>query len=170
MVFSGRVEPEKGLAEFLESLPESFEGKLIIVGEGTELDRCRDICTRRRIQERVDFVGLRPHDETMSIIGASHLLVLGSLCAENYPMSVLEALSLGTNVLVSNFGGTKEIVQTSGVGFMFDPFDPEGVDSILDDVTASFERGELNQFDVSAFLAQRSEGGRPAGVSSGESV
>ncbi len=157
MVFSGRVEPEKGLAEFLESLPESFPGQLTVVGEGTELDRCRDICTRRGIQERVEFVGLRPHDETLSIIGASHLLILGSLCAENYPMSVLEALSLGTNVMVSNFGGTKEIVQASGIGFMFDPFDPESVESSLDDVTASFDRDELNQFDVSAFLSERSE-------------
>ncbi|MEE8154564.1 MAG: glycosyltransferase family 4 protein [Phycisphaerales bacterium] len=164
MVFSGRVEPEKGLAEFLESLPESFPGKLTIVGEGTELDRCRDICTRRGIQQRVEFVGLRPHDETMSIIGASHLLVLGSLCAENYPMSVLEALSLGTNVLVSNFGGTQEIVETSGIGFMFDPFDPDGVKSSLNDVTASFELGELNQFDVAAFLAQRSEANYVAGL------
>ncbi len=164
MVFSGRVEPEKGLAEFLESLPESFAGTLTIVGEGTELDRCRDICTRRGIQQRVEFVGLRPHDETMSIIGASHLLVLGSLCAENYPMSVLEALSLGTNILVSNFGGTKEIVQASGVGFMFDPLDPESVETSFNDVTASFERGELNQFDVSAFLAQRSEANYVAGL------
>ena len=100
----------------------------------------------------------------MSIIGASHLLILGSLCAENYPMSVLEALSLGTNVLVSNFGGTKEIVQASGVGFMFDPFDPESVESSFNDVTASFERGELNQFDVSAFLAQRNEANYVAGL------
>ena len=155
MVFTGRVEPEKGLAEFLEALPESFPGQLTVVGEGTELDRCRDICTRRGIQERVEFVGRRPHDETMSIIGASHLLLLGSLCAENYPLSVLEALSLGTNVLVSDFGGTKEIVQTSGVGFMFDPFAPGSVESSLDEVAASFDRGELNQFDVSAFLSER---------------
>ena len=164
IVFSGRVEPEKGLAEFLESLPESFAGTLTIVGEGTEHDRCRDICTRRGIQERVEFVGLRPHDETMSIIGASHVLLLGSLCAENYPMSVLEALSLETNIMVSNFGGTKEIVQASGVGFMFDPFDPESVETSCNDVTASFERGELNQFDVSAFLAQRSEANYVAGL------
>ncbi len=100
----------------------------------------------------------------MSIIGASHLLVLGSLCAENYPMSVLEALALGTNVMVSNFGGTKEIVQASGVGFMFDPFDPESVESSFNDVTASFERCEMNQFDVSAFLAQRSEANYVAGL------
>ncbi len=157
MVFGGRVEPEKGLAEFLESLPESFPGRLTVVGEGSELERCQRICAGREIDGIVEFVGLRPHDETMSIIGASHLLVLGSLCAENYPMSVLEALALGTNVLVSNFAGTKEIVQTSGVGFMFDPFAPGSVESSLDDVTASFERGELNQFDVSAFLSERSE-------------
>ena len=157
MVFSGRVEPEKGLAEFLESLPESFPGQLTVVGEGSELERCQGICARRGIDGIVEFVGLRPHDETMSIIGASHLLILGSLCAENYPLSVLEALALGTNVLVSNFGGTKEIVETSGVGFMFDPFAPGSVESSLDEVTATFDRGELNQFDVSAFLAERSE-------------
>lgn len=164
MVFAGRVEPEKGLARLLESLPSPLPGRFTVVGEGSELERCRNICRRRGIDGCVDFVGRRPRDETMSIIAASHLLVLASLCVENYPMSVLEALSVGTNVLVSGFGGMKEIVEACGVGLMFDPIDPASLKSSLDEVVASFRRGELNQFDVSAFLAQRSEANYVAGL------
>ena len=36
LVFAGRVEPEKGLLEFLEALPDAFEGRLSVVGDGVD--------------------------------------------------------------------------------------------------------------------------------------
>ena len=54
-VFAGRVEPEKGLALFLESLPDDLQGKLVIIGEGSELQLCREICEQRQLQIEVNF-------------------------------------------------------------------------------------------------------------------
>src|SRR5262249_25869748 len=41
-VFAGRIEPEKGLYEFLQALPEKAlaEAQLTIIGRGTERARC----------------------------------------------------------------------------------------------------------------------------------
>lgn len=157
MVFAGRVEPEKGLAQFLENLPCDLQGKFIVIGDGSQLQLCRDICRQRQMQVVVDFVGKRTRDETLSIISESHLLVLPSVCVENSPLSLLEALAVGTNILVSDFGGMKEIVECAGVGFTFMPGLPPSLVEALDRVLDCFGRGTLNGFDVSRFLSERNE-------------
>lgn len=109
------------------------------------------------MQVVVDFVGRRTRDETLSIISESHLLVLPSVWVENSPLSLLEALAVGTNILVSDFGGMKEIVECAGVGFTFMPGRPPSLVEALDRVVDCFGRGTLNGFDVSRFLAERNE-------------
>ena len=157
LVFAGRVEPEKGLGQFLENFPEDIQGKFIVIGEGSELELCRDIFQQRQMQIQVDFVGKRPRDETLSIISKSHVLVLPSVCAENYPLSVVEALANRTNVLVSNFGGMREIVEQAGVGYMFDPNEAKSLQSAMKKIVKAFEDGEINRFCVSEFLSDRDE-------------
>lgn len=157
LVFAGRVEPEKGLGQFLENFPKDIQGKFIVIGEGSELQRCRDISQQRQLQMEVDFVGKRPRDETLSIISNSHVLVLPSVCAENYPLSVVEALASRTNVLVSNFGGMREIVEQAGVGYMFNPNEAKSLQSTMDKIVKAFVDGEINRFCVSSFLSDRDE-------------
>ncbi|MCH8822190.1 MAG: glycosyltransferase [Planctomycetes bacterium] len=156
-VFAGRVEPEKGLAQFLASVPDDMQGKFIVIGEGSELQLCRDISEQRQLQMEVDFIGKRPRDETLEIINRSHILVLPSVWVENSPVSLLEALAVGTNVLVSDLGGMKEIVENAGVGFTFSPGGAQSIVQTLDCVIECFNQGTLNKFDVSEFLSKRTE-------------
>lgn len=156
-VFAGRVEPEKGLAQFLESVPDDMQGKFIVIGEGSELQLCRDISEQRQLQMEVDFIGKRPRDETLEIIHSSHILVLPSVWVENSPVSLLEAFAVGTNVLVSDLGGMKEIVESAGVGFTFSPGSAQSIVQTLDRVIERFNQGTLNKFDVSEFLSKRTE-------------
>lgn len=157
LIFAGRIDPEKGLAEFLSTLPVSFEGMLTVVGDGAERDRCQRIVAKRGLKSRVQFVGAKTHDETLAMIGAAHVLVLPSLWVENSPMSLVEAISLGTNVLVSDIGAMPEIIEDSGVGYRFDPHKPQTLTDILSEISAAYENESLNQFDASAFLSKRSE-------------
>lgn len=157
LVFSGRVEPEKGLDEFLERLPVDFPGRVTVVGDGSRLERCREICQRRRLERMVRFTGRLGRDEAMAIVAQSHVLVLPSLWVENSPLSLLEALAVGTSILVSDFGGMKEIVECAGVGFMFTPGNPQSLAEALDRVVACFGHGTLNEFDVSRYLSEHNE-------------
>jgi glycosyltransferase involved in cell wall biosynthesis len=157
LAFAGRVEPEKGLAELLESLPLDFDGSLTIIGDGSEVQRCRRICDLRKIGDRVIFQGRLKHDETVAVIAASHVLVLPSLWWENCPMSLLEALACRTNILVSDLGGMKEIVSTSGVGFVFSPGDPDSLAAAMNRIEQDHRTGTLNQFDASEFMRERNE-------------
>ena len=157
LVFAGRVEREKGVAEFLELMPADFSGRLTIVGEGSQLKRCRAVCRHRGLESRVDFAGRLPRADVLELIGRSHVLVLPSLWVENHPMSLLEALACGTSILVSDLGGMREIVDDSGVGFTFAPGDAAGLAASLEQISEAFRAGTLNGFDASAFLDARSE-------------
>lgn len=156
LVYAGRIEPEKGLAWFLEHLPARASGRLLIVGDGSDAGRCREICRRRGL-DRVEFAGRVPHDEARRHIAAAHVLVLPSRWCECNPMSLVEALAAGTNILVTGLGGMREIVESSGAGFMFEPDDPISLIAALDRVNGAFDAGTLNRFDVTRFLAERTE-------------
>lgn len=157
VVFVGRIEMEKGLAEFLHMLPTGFPGQMTIVGDGKELDRCRLVCTQRGLDASVRFTGQRPREEALAEIGAAHVLVLPSRWYENAPVVLLEALAAHTNILVSNLGGMREIVERSGVGFTFDPDDAASLRTALQHIVEQHRLGTLNDFDVSSFLRDFSD-------------
>lgn len=156
-IFAGRVEPEKGLAEFLHLLPADFSGELIVVGEGSELERVRRVSDDRGLSDVVRCVGRRSHEETIREIAASHVLVLPTLCFENCPMALLEALACSTNVLATDQPATREIVEQCGVGYLFKANDRESLAAALKQIQHAIENGTINRFDCAAFLESRSE-------------
>jgi glycosyltransferase involved in cell wall biosynthesis len=157
LVFAGRIEPEKGLHEFLSILPADFDGTMTIIGDGSELDRCRRTIRQRQLDSKVAFIGRLSHEESLTVIASCHVLVLPSLWWENCPMSLLEALGSGTNILVSQSGGMAEIVQASDVGFTFAPRDAASLRHALKGIAEQHLDGSLNAFDLGTFLEQRSE-------------
>ncbi len=164
MVFAGRIEPEKGIRRFLEVLPADFNGRLRIVGEGADRSTCEAICTSKGIDSRVEFLGRQTHAQTIEAIASAHVVVVPSLLFETYPLVAQEALTVGTNVLVADYGGMKEIVLDAGVGFRFHPFHPETLAPQLRAIEAAHMAGTLNSFDVSAFLAGRTDADYLAGL------
>jgi glycosyltransferase involved in cell wall biosynthesis len=157
ITFAGRIEPEKGLIPFLRGVRARFAGRIQIVGDGAERGRVEEFVKARGIADEVTFLGRRPHAETLRLIAESHVVLLPSLVLENYPLSLIEALAAGTNVLASDLGGMREIVTDSGVGYLFTPGDADQVADRLDRIAADHASGTLNAFDASAFLAGRDE-------------
>jgi glycosyltransferase involved in cell wall biosynthesis len=157
LIFAGRIEPEKGLVEFLKMLPSDFAGRFLVVGDGVDRVAAESIVQRRGLAARVEFVGRRPHAETMTLIAGAHVLVLPSRWYENYPLSMLEALALGTNLLVADRGGMREIVEDAGVGFRFAPDNSASVAEQLKGIATAHAAGTLNRFDASEFLTSRNE-------------
>jgi glycosyltransferase involved in cell wall biosynthesis len=157
LIFAGRIEPEKGLVQFLELLPTEFAGRFLVVGDGVERGAAEDVCRRRGLSARVEFLGRRPHAETMTLIAGAHVLVLPSRWYENYPLSMLEALAAGTNLLVADRGGMREIVEDAGIGYRFAPDDAASMAEQLARISAALQAGTLNSFDVTEFLTSRNE-------------
>jgi glycosyltransferase involved in cell wall biosynthesis len=157
LVFVGRLEPEKGVYDFLRILPANFPGTLTLIGDGSDADRCRAVCRRRGLEGNVFFLGRLPHARVLELLGRFHVLVLPSLFLESYGVCVVEALSAGTNVLVTDRGAPRDLVESSGVGHVFTPGDAASLAEQLTRIVQSHQAGTLNRFDVSAFLEARSE-------------
>jgi len=164
IVFAGRIEPEKGIRRFLEIAPADFPGRLLVIGDGADRPVCEAVCRDRGLSDRVTFLGRRPHTETVALIAAAHVVLLPSLLFETYPLCLQEALAVGTNVLVADYGGMREVVLDAGVGYRFEPNDPASLAGQLRLIRAAHEAGSLTTFDVSAFLAVRDESSYLAGL------
>lgn len=157
LTFAGRIESEKGLLPFLRHLPATFPGRIRIVGDGAERPAVEALVRVRGLTDRVEFLGRRPHPETLRLIAESHVVLLPSVVLENYPLSLIEALAVGTNVLASDLGGMREIVADAGVGYVFVPANGGEIADRLARIAAAHEAGTLNTFDAAAFLAGRDE-------------
>jgi glycosyltransferase involved in cell wall biosynthesis len=156
-VFAGRLEPEKGLKEMLRSWPADYPAALTIIGTGSQMASCQETCRRRKLMDRVEFTGRLPHDETMARIADCHVLVQPSRVLETYGLTLIEALSSGTNILAARRGAAREIVEATGVGFLYELDDPHGLAEQLQAIRGFYEAGTLNRFNVTDLLQERSE-------------
>lgn len=155
VVFAGRVEPEKGLVEFLETVPIDTGWTLEILGDGSAIESCKSVCDRRGIAKRVAFRGHVDATTALASIAASHLLVLPSRWNENAPLVLIEALASQTNVLACDLGGMAETTREAGVGYLYRPNDAADLARAWREIISRHAAGELNRFDVTDFLRRR---------------
>jgi glycosyltransferase involved in cell wall biosynthesis len=157
LVFAGRIEPEKGLREFLELLPDDFEARINIIGDGSERARCSALCEARNWNDRVSFLGRLSHEQTLQQMARGHVLVQPSRVLETYGLTLIEALTVGTNLLVTDRGAAREIVDESRVGFLYNVDDRIALRERLNDIRSQHRDGSLNRFTVVDFLSSRDE-------------
>lgn len=155
LIFAGRLEPEKGLSEFLRAVPLAQLWTLEVIGQGRDLEACEALLVSRPgLADRVRLRGRLSREATLGAMGQAHALLLPSVWHENQPTVMLEALSRGASLLVASGGGMREIVDQSGVGEVFS-HDPHSIGAALARLIASLHRGTLNTFDVSGYLNDR---------------
>jgi glycosyltransferase involved in cell wall biosynthesis len=92
----GRFSPEKRLLEFLEGVagcPEPLD--VVIVGDGGLASKAKALAT-----PNVRFVGAVSYDRAIEVIADADILVQTSHDFETQGMTVTEALSMGTHVVL----------------------------------------------------------------------
>jgi glycosyltransferase involved in cell wall biosynthesis len=83
------------------------------------------------LRPRVSVLGVR--EDTFEILRASDAMVLPSR-DECLPLSILEAMAVGTPVIASNVAGNPEMIEHGVTGWLFDPERPEGLAGALREV------------------------------------
>jgi glycosyltransferase involved in cell wall biosynthesis len=92
----GRFSPEKRLLEFLEGVAECPEPvEVVIVGDGGLASKAKALAT-----PNVRFVGAVSYDRAIELIADADILVQTSHDFETQGMTVTEALSMGTHVVL----------------------------------------------------------------------
>lgn len=132
ILFAGRLEPMKGvtqLANAFKRLNPSKDTRLLIVGEGPLKE---EICSF----EFVDYLGRVPYQEMQEIYNISSLFVMPSFY-ENFPMTILEAMSCGLPVISSKVGDVEYVLTDEEV--LFPPGNYEMMKSKLDNLLTMSE-------------------------------
>jgi glycosyltransferase involved in cell wall biosynthesis len=114
-LFVGRLTEEKGIRTMLKaSLIYNF--KLVVVGEGP---LSKEVEKFAKNNANISYTGLLPKEAVMKQLIKCRALIFPSTWYEGFPMTILEAFSVGTPVLASALGGMKEIIQHNINGLLF---------------------------------------------------
>lgn len=100
--YVGRLSGEKGIATLTQVAAE-LPYKLKVLGDGP---------LRQSLphSENIEYLGRKDWGEVKDIVGKARFIVIPSEWYENNPLSVIEALSLGTPVLGARIGGIPELI------------------------------------------------------------
>lgn len=102
-LYFGRLSEEKGIAQIIRLFNTLKGAKLLIAGDGP----LRKIIIKKTIQSSsIEYVGKINRKELTKLITNSLAVIINSKWYEVLPFSLIESISLGTNVLVrgnSNF-------------------------------------------------------------------
>jgi glycosyltransferase involved in cell wall biosynthesis len=118
--FLSRVDPKKGLDILVKALAKvSFPYRLEIAGSGDEayMQELRRLIREKGMEEHVEWVGWKSGSEKFDFLAGIDLFALTSH-NENFAVVVIEALSVGTPVLVSEHVGLSRYVQERRLGWL----------------------------------------------------
>jgi len=144
-LYVGRLRIRKGVEVLLHALrqlpEESFNPRLVIVGEGEHRKTLEGVTAELKLEERVVFVGKRSKSEIAQLMSSASALVVPSLY-EGMPLVILEAMSYGLPVVASRVSGIPEVVRHGETGWLVDPEDVDSLARALEAVVAESDEAQ----------------------------
>ncbi len=129
--YVGRISEEKGLdillkaVAFLKNNQQLFNHKLLIVGKGPSEKKLHQLAQKLNITDVVKFKGFLAKNtrDWKNIFQKARFTVLPSIWYDNSPVAISESMAFGTPVIVSNLGGTPEMIENEKSGLIFEARD-----------------------------------------------
>lgn len=97
ILFVGNLLPYKGLIYLILAMKE-VKGKLLVIGDGSEMGRLKRTVYKNNLTEKVHFLGRKSYRELVPFYHASDIFVLPSLY-ESFGNVQLEAMACGKPVI-----------------------------------------------------------------------
>ncbi|MEQ8688292.1 MAG: glycosyltransferase [Imperialibacter sp.] len=122
LVFLSRIDPKKGLELTLRALSEvNFRFRVVIAGEPDDkyLGELQVLVESLHLSQAVEWVGWKKDEDKFQLLADSDLFFLTSY-NENFANVVVEALFVGTPVLISDKVGLFDYVLQKGFGWITD--------------------------------------------------
>lgn len=115
-LYVGRLSEEKG-TEVLLSAFQKCNFQLKIVGDGPLAEKVKkaDIDF-----DNIQYLGALDRNSVHKLMSQCTALIFPSIWFEGMPMVILEAFSLGTPVIASNFGAMSSLIQNGANGIHFE--------------------------------------------------
>ena len=108
-----RLTERKRVQDLIKAVKDLEDVKLEIIGEGEKEEKLKKLVKYLGIEEKVKFRGYIPHEELPEHYQDADVFVLPSL-NEGMSNTVLEAISSGLSLIVTDVGGTDELLNGNG--------------------------------------------------------
>lgn len=119
--------PRKGihvLVEAMQYLPEELPIHLLLIGNMNAPKLMKQIQSSRR-RDNIHMAGYRP--DAPVVQAACDVVVLPALRREGLPKVVIEAMAYGIPPIVSDAGGSPELIEDGTSGIIVAPGDPKAI-------------------------------------------
>jgi len=144
----GRLSREKGLGVLLSAWKKLSDIPLMIIGDGPLRD---SILERIQNQPLVNYLGYLARGSLQEMMRSARMIILPSVCYENFPIVVAEASALGIPVIASRLGTMAEVVRDGESGLLFNPGDAEDLAAkvrwLWDHIDESARMGRLARLE-----------------------
>jgi len=149
-VYVGQIEEHKGVKLLIDAFSSIYGNDpaagLTIIGAGSLKE---DLAGRYSGYNNIDFTGkLECKADILSKLSASDVLIVPSICHENSPTVIYEAVQAGIPVLGSDSSGIKELIEEFG-GYTFKTGNSADLGKRLVELTEKARRGALSIPDAS---------------------
>lgn len=157
VVFSGRVTRSKGIFRLLEAFSDVVKSvpdvKLLVIGDGSK--KFDSYVSKYGLEDKVFVSGWVPHNVAQNLLSYGSLCVVPTLTIDCFPTVMLEAAAMRCPLIVTCFGGAKEMIRDSRDGYVVNPYE----DGVLEDrMLRLLEDADLaKRFTESAFKRFSSE-------------
>ncbi|WP_454043027.1 glycosyltransferase family 4 protein [Cellulosimicrobium sp. Marseille-Q8652] len=132
--------------------------RLVVGGDGPELDDLRDLVVREGLDGRVVLPGRLSRPEVVTAVSGALALVVPSR-VEAFGIVVLEGWRAGVPVVVTSRGGPPEFVDDGRTGLLVDPHDVEAlaraVERVVGDRELARGLGDAGRAEAQAYSWER---------------
>ncbi len=142
IVYSGRINEEKGVSELIDAmlkLQAYPDIKLMVIGGtfyGNSADEDEFVCSLKtkaqRIKDHIVFTGFIPYKNVPGYLRLADIAALPSMWDEPFGMTIVEAMAVGLPLITTRSGGIPEICEGVATIVDRDGIVDNLVDAILD--------------------------------------
>ena len=127
LITVSRLIKRKGIDHILKALAELRDEKisLLIVGTGSYEDYLKELCSKLKLNDIVNFYGYCPREELPKLYNNADVFILPSL-AESFGLVFAEAMACGLPIIGAKTGGIVDLVLKEN-GILVEP---GGIDEI----------------------------------------
>lgn len=163
--FVGGLYSHKGVASLCEALghlPKGAALRVNIVGTGDQRVRCERILKANGWLKRVRFWGHIDNERISEVYRETDVHVLPSLWPENQPVTITEAMACGVPSIVSDLGGSKELIEARESGDVFRAGDvvdlAQAIQRFLDDPSRAERMGRVARRKIESLTFEKQVG------------
>lgn len=137
-LYAGRLDPLKGIEKLLKAWMQMGQNapKLVICGSGPLEEWCRQTIQENQLN-MVEFLGQTKWDEVQKLMGKAKAMILPTQWYEGFPMTIVEAYSVGTPVIGPSMGNVGDLIEEGITGWKYPVNGVERIGQTINDAMST---------------------------------